>query len=151
MPTQVPCYNYTHNIKTEYSEELNTKTILKAKTKITNASDNDIILGRGGQFSIHPGNIRYRAILQQQVSEYNAAQNLIVKDAIAHSIYKKILPGRFLIRTCDGTYHEALNKKTARRKIKLALRDRIKWMRISEKRREAAMRSREIWRGALSR
>jgi hypothetical protein len=82
----------------------------------------DILLGRGKSSQNHPGNIRFRQLIESKRPEYERAK-VLEKTLIAERIVQSIrdLSGRFLRQT--GNYWEEVDFDTARDKVAHAFRD----------------------------
>jgi len=59
---------------------------------------NDVLCGRGGKINEHPGNVRFRAIVEQYKEQYNLASNKNNKANISRDVVGQIydVGGRFL-------------------------------------------------------
>ena len=87
-------------------------------------SKNDVIFGKGLGAHHHPGNVLYRKIIQEKLTDYNLTETKDEKDMIAYWAFQQV-KGRFLKKQEDGTYG-IVSKEIAIAKIKQALRDRRK-------------------------
>mmetsp|Transcript_3897 Transcript_3897/g.5951 ORF Transcript_3897/g.5951 Transcript_3897/m.5951 type:complete len:295 (-) Transcript_3897:163-1047(-) len=61
-------------------------------------SKHDVLCGRGGKINEHPGNVRFRAIVEQYKEQYNLASNKNNKANISRDVVGQIydVGGRFL-------------------------------------------------------
>ena len=89
--------------------------------------DNDVLCGRGGSINSHPGNERFRQLVEKRKRVYLTARFKREKRLIANSILSEIRtidpPGRFLTRdTKTGTWYDIGDEK-ARDKTSQALRE----------------------------
>jgi len=88
-------------------------------------SDLDVLFGRGGESNYHPGNKRYRLLVEENKPRYLSCDKS-QKTQVAQSVVDEIhgMGGRFLDKDKDsGNWYVALNK-VARTKVGQALRDR---------------------------
>lgn len=94
--------------------------------KIDDASTRplDVLFGRGRTFANHTGNLAYRALIKQRYSSY-WSKNWSEKDAMADGIIQTIEArgGRFLCPLKDNGGWSRCPHKSARAKVKQALRD----------------------------
>jgi len=89
--------------------------------------DNDVLCGRGGSINSHPGNERFRQLVEKRKRVYLTARFKREKRLIANSILSEIRslkpPGRFLAKdTKAGNWRDIGNEK-ARDKTSQALRE----------------------------
>ena len=89
--------------------------------------DHDLICGRGGKVNAHPGNRRFRSLVNDRKEAYTRAYGKGEKNAIAQSILQVLFslnpPGRVLqFDNKTGTYTEVTVKK-AMGKTTQALRE----------------------------
>ena len=89
--------------------------------------DHDLICGRGGKVNAHPGNRRFRSLVNDRKEAYTRAYGKGEKNAIAQSILQVLFslnpPGRVLqFDNKNGTYTEVTVKK-AMGKTTQALRE----------------------------
>mmetsp|Transcript_4718 Transcript_4718/g.13337 ORF Transcript_4718/g.13337 Transcript_4718/m.13337 type:complete len:750 (+) Transcript_4718:518-2767(+) len=92
-------------------------------------NDSDVLCGRGGTINTHPGNAKYRQLVEQRKRVYLTARFKREKRLISESIIKEIRnqnpPGRFLNRdTKDGDWYDIGDIK-AREKTSQALRENL--------------------------
>lgn len=89
--------------------------------------DNDVLCGRGGSINSHPGNERFRRLVETKKRVYLTARFKREKRLIANSILTEIKslqpPGRFLAKDSKtGNWHDIGDEK-ARDKTSQALRE----------------------------
>lgn len=94
---------------------------------IKDPHDNDVLYGRGGGTNHHPGNKRYRKMVEERKLDYVNSKRLD-KPLVALEIIKywrsQEPPGRFLkLDEKSGMWHDVGDKK-AREKTSQALRER---------------------------
>lgn len=90
-------------------------------------NDNDVLCGRGGSINSHPGNERFRQLVEKRKRVYLTARFKREKRLIANSILSEIRsidpPGRFLSRDpVTGSWYDIGDEK-ARDKTSQALRE----------------------------
>jgi len=91
---------------------------------VTELNTNDVLCGRGGRINAHPGNVRFRDIVQERKKEYLAkTTKKLAKAHIAANIVHGIrdLGGRFLKEEADGWYD--IGDAKAIKKVGQALRE----------------------------
>lgn len=104
-----------------------------APIKVPN--DNDVLSGRGGGVNSHPGNKRYRTIVNSMKTQYlspqtRKAQKTQIAAGIVWTIRQSSPPGRFLkINPETGYWHE-IGDKAAFRKTGQALRENSSEFRV---------------------
>ena len=88
----------------------------------------DVVMGRGLEAQVHPGNLQYRNIIAERQKVYDKSL-IYEKTAIGKEIVRLIKEsgGRFLIRQEDGHGWKLVDDKAARTKISSAFRDRRKY------------------------
>ena len=88
---------------------------------------NDVLFGRGKTVVEHPGNLKFRNLVGNQMEEYEAASRL-EKTCMTEKIVQLVhdSDGRFLKRD-DGGDWEEVDHETARRKVAHAFRNRRKF------------------------
>ena len=101
--------------------------------------DNDVMYGRGGGTNHHPGNKRFRKIVEDRKVDYVNSKRLD-KPLIALEIIKdwreQVPPGRFLkIDEKTGLWNDVGDKK-AREKTSQALREKAPLIRKQQKEEE---------------
>ncbi len=88
--------------------------------------DNDVMLGRGRGTNHHPGNKRFRAIVEEQKDQYNKASRIekpVIALAVVHQVRALLPSGRFLkLDKSTGKWFDVGDKK-AREKTSQALRE----------------------------
>lgn len=92
----------------------------KTMESINKPHPNDIICGRGGRSNIHPGNIRYRKMVNMKADDYIKAplgKKIPAVYEILNELRSQNPPGRILKwdRIADSWYH--ISEKEAKRKI----------------------------------
>lgn len=114
-----------------------------ASTTPCEPTASDVLCGRGGTINTHPGNAKYRQLVEQRKRVYLTARFKREKRLISESIIKEIRnqspPGRFLNRDAkDGDWYDIGDIK-AREKTSQALRENLpKLRREIEAEKEAA-------------
>ena len=119
--------------KEETEEDRKKKEELKKKYAnwplkgIKDPHDNDVMYGRGGGTNHHPGNKRYRKMVEDRKLEYVNSKRLD-KPLVALEIIRlwrgQVPPGRFLkLDEKTGLWHDVGDKK-AREKTSQALREK---------------------------
>ena len=113
----------------------------------------DVLCGRGSRGTIHPGNVRFQALVDGHHSEYLPWIQTSLKTHIAAQIVAHIQgldpPGRFLQRenARTGTWVEMSND-LARRKTSQALRERASELRQGVSFRPAGEKRKSMWQAA---
>jgi hypothetical protein len=89
-------------------------------------NQDDVLFGRGKTVVEHPGNTRFRQVVDVYMNQYEAAGRL-EKTCIAEIIVRMVKDssGRFLKRE-DGGEWEEVDDATARKKVAHAFRNRRK-------------------------
>ena len=100
-----------------------------ASTTPCEPTASDVLCGRGGTINTHPGNAKYRQLVEQRKRVYLTARFKREKRLISESIIKEIRnqspPGRFLNRDAkDGDWYDIGDIK-AREKTSQALRENL--------------------------
>jgi len=95
--------------------------------RVCEPHDNDVLCGRGGSINSHPGNERFRQLVEKRKRVYLTARFKREKRLIASSILSEIRvlkpPGRFLAKdTKTGNWYDIGDEK-ARDKTSQALRE----------------------------
>jgi len=96
-----------------------------ASTYIVNKpSDNDVLFGRGGRINEHPGNKKFRAIVNTYKNHYNNQRSKREKRKIINEVIDRIMSmgGIFLEKGPSGNYIEQKREK-AFKKTSQALRE----------------------------
>lgn len=96
-----------------------------ASTYIVNKpSDNDVLFGRGGRINEHPGNKKFRAIVNTYKNHYNNQRSKREKRKIINEVIDRIksMGGNFLEKGPSGNYIEQKREK-AFKKTSQALRE----------------------------
>ena len=97
--------------------------ISSVNASIVSPAPNDVVLGRGQTYRRHPGNVRYRALIDSNFERFEAAgqyDKLAVADIVLHEIL--VNGGKFLKQE-QGDFVEA-TKEEARRRVCHAFRNR---------------------------
>lgn len=99
-----------------------------AQQEVT-VTDNDVLFGRGGHTNKHPGNLRYRDMINTYRPSYVSAQK-IEKPNVARQVVKAMKEGdnpvRFLRKGEDNKWYEVSDKEAAW-KSSQALREKSRW------------------------
>jgi hypothetical protein len=87
--------------------------------------DNDVLCGRGGSINSHPGNERFRTLVEKRKRVYLTARFKREKRLIANSIVSEIraIQGRFLQRDPKSGLWKDIGDEKARDKTSQALRE----------------------------
>lgn len=97
---------------------------------VRSPNENDVLCGRGfGPYS-HIGNQRFREIVGQHKTMYNAVDNsndlkTFIAEEVVHFVHTQNPSGRFLSKSC-GIWYE-VPRSVAVQKTKQALREKEKW------------------------
>lgn len=86
----------------------------------------DILCGRGGHANKHPGNIAFRALVEQNQELYvrcNKIGKILVSKSIVEAIYQQSPPGRFLVLDNKIKMWKEVEYKVAMKKTSQAIRD----------------------------
>ena len=88
-------------------------------------AENDVLCGRGGSINSHPGNERFRTLVEKRKRVYLTARFKREKRLIASSIVSEIraLNGRFLTRDTKTGLWQDIGDEKARDKTSQALRE----------------------------
>eukprot|EP00984_Skeletonema_dohrnii_P014977 scaffold6412_cov147-Skeletonema_dohrnii-CCMP3373.AAC.4 len=100
---------------------------------------NDVLSGRGAWFNQHPGNKKFRRMLEEQKAVYMAGtkkQKMDISKAIVEAIYSKTPPGRFLKKCPDTGQWSELSKRDAADRAAQAMAYTIKGESLKEKRKQ---------------
>ena len=94
--------------------------------------DLDVISGRGGLSNHHPGNKKFRQVVQEMKVAYRQTETKTLKTDLSRAIVEHICShgGRFVKKETDGTgRYYVLTKAEARKKTSQALREtkELKW------------------------
>lgn len=97
------------------------------ENKVLVPHDNDVLCGRGGYINIHPGNSRFRRLVEKRKRCYIDArfkrEKRLITESIIKDIKRQMPPGRFLTRPQkDGPWIE-ISEDKARDKTSQALRE----------------------------
>eukprot|EP00984_Skeletonema_dohrnii_P011808 scaffold4735_cov104-Skeletonema_dohrnii-CCMP3373.AAC.6 len=81
------------------------------------AKQNDVLSGRGACFNYHPGNKKFRTILETYMDAYTTGtkkRKMMISKAIVEAIYSMQPPGRFLKKCTDtGQWRELTRREAA--------------------------------------
>eukprot|EP00985_Skeletonema_marinoi_P000618 scaffold224_cov108-Skeletonema_marinoi.AAC.16 len=114
---------------------------------------NDVLSGRGAWFNQHPGNKRFRKMLEENKDAYMTGtkkQKMDISKAIVESIYLMGPPGRFL-KKCPATGQwSELSKRDAADRTAQAMAYAIKGESLKQKRKDRRSRQQDDARGAKS-
>jgi len=95
--------------------------------QILDPHDNDVLCGRGGYINSHPGNERFRKLVEKRKRVYLAARFKREKRLVANSIVSEIRalekPGRFLAKDSKTGNWFDIGDEKARDKTSQALRE----------------------------
>lgn len=93
---------------------------------------NDVLCGRGGHAIRHPGNIRFRMVVDHNKALYQTCgkdRKGFVAQSVVEAIYRQEPPGRFLEHNKKTGYWTVIEKKRAIHKTSQALRENAKELR----------------------
>jgi hypothetical protein len=94
---------------------------------VKDPTENDVLCGRGGSINSHPGNERFRTLVEKRKRVYLTARFKREKRLIASSIVSEIRslkpPGRFLSRDPKSGQWKDIGDEKARDKTSQALRE----------------------------
>ena len=100
-------------------------TVQKAvsNARIQSPTDFDVLLGRGRNYQLHPGNIRFRALIERYIEQYETSDKQD-KTILAYTIIGLIkdVSGRFLLRDDDGSGFIEVDDVVAQTKVAHAFR-----------------------------
>lgn len=115
-----------------------TPVLEPSESPVPEATDNDVLFGRGGFTNVHPGNRRFRDIIALHRPDYIRAIKMD-KPNVARKIVQAIRcgspPGRFLKKAADGQWYD-VGDRVASEKTSQGLRERSN----AEKRQRSALR-----------
>jgi len=100
---------------------------------------NDVLSGRGAWFNQHPGNKRFRGMLEEKKCLYEMGtkkQKMEISKAIVEAVYSKNPPGRFLKKCSETGQLKELSRRDAADKAAQAMAYIIKGESLKEKRRQ---------------
>jgi hypothetical protein len=91
-------------------------------------SPNDVLCGRGRKCYFHPGNVRFRDIVQSHLAKYSAATSKMEKGNIISIVYEEIQEqgdgGGFIKKDDNGRWYD-VGEFLAREKVSQAFRDAL--------------------------
>jgi len=99
---------------------------------------NDVLSGRGARFNQHPGNKRFRSMLEEKKDAYVAGtkkQKMEIAKVIVEAVYSKNPPGRFLKKCSETGQWKELSRRDAADKAAQAMAYLIKGESLKVKRR----------------
>jgi hypothetical protein len=111
---------------TVYSDD---ESVEESEEGIEKYSDDDILAGRGGSINVHPGNIKFRKLIDQYRREYLQARKTLkpqINRAIVNIVRRKY-GGRFLKR--EGELWYEIGDARAQEKVGQAFRQKASKMR----------------------
>jgi hypothetical protein len=121
-PTVIVPNNSNNNY---YCEQLGEPLLANNDQQAIAPLSQDVILGRGRRYDMHPGNMHYRALIEFHVSHYNETSSRFHKSNVTNGILNSITEkgGRFLYRDKrTGLWAVLDNEEKVRAKISQALR-----------------------------
>ena len=106
------------------------ESVEESEEGIEGYNDADVLAGRGGSINVHPGNIKFRMLIDQRRREYLQARKTVkpqINKSIVNIIRRKY-GGRFLKRESDGLWYE-IGDDRAQEKVGQAFRQKAPEMR----------------------
>jgi hypothetical protein len=106
------------------------ESVEESEQGIGRYNDADVLAGRGGSINVHPGNQRFRKLIDQYRREYLQARKTVkpqMNKAIVNIVRRKY-GGRFLKRESDGLWYE-IGDARAQEKVGQAFRQKAPEMR----------------------
>mmetsp|Transcript_14685 Transcript_14685/g.25884 ORF Transcript_14685/g.25884 Transcript_14685/m.25884 type:complete len:918 (+) Transcript_14685:243-2996(+) len=116
--------------KPESTEEIAARATRRAqwpRNGITEPGENDCLFGRGGGTNHHPGNKRYRKMVEDRKGKYLTSKRLdkpLVAMGIINDWRALDPPGRFLKQDSKTKFWDDVGDKKAREKTSQALREK---------------------------
>jgi len=98
----------------------------KHKNTLAKVHAHDILCGRGGHANKHPGNIAFRALVEQNQELYvqcNKIGKILVSKSIVEAIFQQSPAGRFLVLDNKIKMWREVQYKVAMKKTSQAIRD----------------------------
>lgn len=129
------CHNLTsRQIKKLIADKSNNITMDDNSTSIRYLPDDyepthtDVLCGRGRKCYFHPGNVRFRDIVQDHLVKYSAASSKMEKGHIISLVYEEICEqsdmGGFIKKDENGRWYD-VGEFLAREKVSQAFRDAL--------------------------
>lgn len=119
--------NNNHHTTNGSSSNTGTSPVVSPDDKqgVKDPATNDVLCGRGGSINSHPGNERFRTLVEKRKRVYLTARFKREKRLIASSIVSEIrnLNGRFLQRDSKSGLWKDIGDEKARDKTSQALRE----------------------------
>jgi len=113
------------------SPKYQVKTDSEGRQYVTNITDLDILCGRGGKSNHHPGNKKYRQVVDEIKGMYRRTATKTVKTDLSRAIVDHVQTygGRFVKKDEKSGHYHLLSKCEARKKTSQALRETkaLKW------------------------
>mmetsp|Transcript_18925 Transcript_18925/g.28554 ORF Transcript_18925/g.28554 Transcript_18925/m.28554 type:complete len:468 (+) Transcript_18925:178-1581(+) len=109
-----------------------------------NPTENDVLSGRGAWFNQHPGNKRFRKMLEENKDAYMTGtkkQKMDISKAIVEAIYSMDPPGRFLKKCPSTGQWNELSARDAADRVAQAMAYAVRGKDKSKRRREERRRS----------
>jgi hypothetical protein len=96
---------------------------------IENPNENDVLSGRGGRINSHPGNVKFRELVNKHKHQYlsretKKLEKVKVADLIVQTIRKMDPPGRFLKEDSNSKGWVEIGDEKARKKAGQAMREK---------------------------
>lgn len=140
----------TETLSDNSGSNVNNQSTPPSSNETLEPHDNDVLSGRGGSINVHPGNEKFRRLVEQRKRVYLSSRFKLEKRLVASSIVSDIRnqdpPGRFLSWNGRvGVWCEIGDKK-ARDKTCQALRERGPTIRAEMEAEKAARREEETRR-----
>lgn len=95
-------------------------------TNVTEIHDHDVLCGRGAGITKHPGNIRWRGLIQSSQAQYISLprnQRPIISESIVLAVRSLQPPGRFLAKDPFSEFYHDIGDEKATEKTAQAMRD----------------------------
>lgn len=92
---------------------------------IDHVRDSDVLCGRGGKSIRHPGNLKYREIVNEMKASYRNKERRVEKAGLSRIVVQRIscYGGRFIRKDDSTQNYYVLTQEEARRKTSQALRE----------------------------
>jgi len=116
-------------VELDLTDESDNESVPPGEKAIRSITEKDVLCGRGGATNVHPGNKKFRDIVDQNRREYLAARKS-VKPLMNRAVVKLVRKdgGRFLKCERDGLWYEIGDPK-AQEKVGQAFRQKAPEMR----------------------
>lgn len=94
-------------------------------TPIDCPATHDVVFGYGKAFTMHPGNVMYRGLLEEYCEEHRVSTTLEAKKKITWKIVEEVenMGGRFLLWDKRGWWTPFVDRKEIRSKVAVTLKD----------------------------